>query len=156
MGSGDCSCDTRKCLTPFVERQKVVLIPLWERREGQGRDVGGGAVGVSEGWGVIFVREWAPLSFLSLSHTAGTTRNTQPLGLWWLNHALTPRMPPLTGPTFTDTSTDIRWCIPSISGGFTLIWSPVVWKKFSLLCSRRSTGSVLRPLLTCCWHWFEL
>lgn len=56
VDSGSCSCDTRKCLTPIVERQKVVLIPLWEGREGQGRDAGGGAVGVSEGWGSDFVR----------------------------------------------------------------------------------------------------
>lgn len=46
MDCGVCSCDTRKCLTPIVERQKIVLIPLWEGREGQGRNMGGGIVGV--------------------------------------------------------------------------------------------------------------
>lgn len=45
------SFDTRKCLTPIVERQKVVLIPLCgERgREGQGRAGGEEAVYVITG-----------------------------------------------------------------------------------------------------------
>lgn len=40
LDSGSCPCDTRKCLTPIVARQKVVLIPLWEGREGSGEGRG--------------------------------------------------------------------------------------------------------------------
>lgn len=41
VDSASFSCDTRKCLTSIVERQKVVLIPLWEGREKGGRVRGG-------------------------------------------------------------------------------------------------------------------
>lgn len=60
--------ETKGCFNPTVRGEG-------EEREGQGRDVGGGVVGVLEGWGWgvgmggDFVRESARLSLLSLSHS---------------------------------------------------------------------------------------
>lgn len=52
VGRGSCSCDTRKCLTSIVRRQKVVLSPFRARREGRGGAGGRGrrVSGCVGGW----------------------------------------------------------------------------------------------------------
>lgn len=93
VDSGSCPCDTRKCLTPIVARQKVVLIPLWEGREGSGEGHGRqwrrgcGCVGWV-GWVVFCFFARGMSSSLGFCHsvTKDPPWNTRPLGLWQLNH----------------------------------------------------------------------
>lgn len=74
-GFGSCSLDTRKCLTSIVERQKIVLIPLWEA----GRGGGTWAEGRRGWWCGDFVRESALLFTVIQSQQKPQFTGT---GLW--------------------------------------------------------------------------
>lgn len=142
MDCGGCSCDTRKCLTPIVERQKVVLIPLWEGREGQGRDWRGG----EEGWWVWW-RGWGWFcegigsSLFTVTQSQQTHRGKR--SHWdydsWimLSHSGCTHWGDLL--THTEIKGDV----------FSLLLMSVschlLWRKYSLWCSWRFAGDSPSP-----------